>query len=72
MNFFEFLIKLLYLISFDVLVGFLITILYKYVDFKYFSDLEITTLKEENNYLKKENKKLNGTSTKFWDKEDKI
>lgn len=70
MSFLEFLIRLFTLISFDVLVGFLIWLLYKYVDCKYFSELEIITLKEENNYLKEENKKLNGTSTKFW--EDKI
>ena len=72
MNFLEFLIKLLGLISFDILFGFIIWILYKYIDYKYFSSLEITILKEENEYLKNENKKINGTSTKFWDKEDKI
>lgn len=72
MSFGEFLIKFLWLISFDILTGFLIWLLYKYIDYKYFSELEIVTLKEENNYLKKENKKINGTSTKFWDKGDKI
>lgn len=72
MSFLEFLIKFLTLVSFDVLIGFLIWIFYKYMDLKYFSSFEITTLKEENEYLKKENKKINGTSTNFWDKEDKI
>ena len=72
MNFLEFLIKLLGLISFDILFGFIIWISYKYIDYKYFSSLEITILKEENEYLKKENQKINGTSTKFWDKDDKI
>lgn len=72
MNFLEFLIKLLWLVSFDVLIGFLIWTLYKYIDYKYFSQLEISTLKEENNYLKQENRKIQGISTNFWQKEDKI
>ena len=72
MTFLEFLIELMRLISFDVLIGFLIYILYKYIDYKYFSSLEIVTLKEENKYLKNENKKLNGTSTNFWDKGDDL
>lgn len=72
MNFLEFFIKLLTLISLDVFVGFLVWILYKYFDLKYFSTFEITTLKEENAYLKNENKKINGTSTNFWDKGDEL
>lgn len=71
MNFLSFLLGFLALISLDILVGFLIWILYKYVDCKYFSSFEITVLKEENEYLKKENKKINGTST-FYDEEDKF
>lgn len=71
MNFLEFLINLLRLISFDVLVGFSIWLLYKYIDLKYFSNFEINILKEENTYLKNENKKVNGTST-FYNKEDKL
>ena len=67
----EFIIEFLKLCSFDVLFGFLIWTLYKYIDFKYFSSLEITTLKEENKYLKQENLKLNGTST-FFTEDDKI
>lgn len=70
MIFLEFLIKLLTLVSFDFIIGFLVWILYKYFDLKYFSTFEITTLKEENAYLKNENKKINGTSTNFWDKGD--
>jgi len=72
MNFLEFLIEMFRIISFDCIFGFLVWILYKYIDYKYFSELEIVSLKEENKYLKKENKKINGTSTKFWDKDDKL
>ena len=72
MSFLGFLLGLLILASIDIFIGFIIWLLYKYIDYKYFSELEIITLKEENNYLKKENKKINGTSTKFWDKGDKI
>ena len=66
----KFLVKLLTIISLDILLGFLIWILYKYIDLKYFSTLDITLLKEENEYLKKENKKINGTSTNFWKEDD--
>ena len=72
MNFLEFFIKLLTLISFDILLGFIVWIFYKYIDLKYFSTFEISVLKEENTYLKNENKKINGTSTDFWSKGDKI
>ena len=71
MNFLEFLIELLRLLSLDILLSFIIWIVYKYVDLKYFSTFEITTLNEENKYLKNENKKFNGTST-FFDEGDKI
>ena len=37
-----------------------------YFDKKYMSQLEINILQEENKYLKKENKKVNGTSADFW------
>ena len=53
-------------ITFNIILGFIGWILYKYIDFKYFSELEIIALKEENKYLKEENKKVNGTSTDFW------
>ena len=69
MNLLSFLLGLLTLSSIDILLGFLIWILYKYIDLKYFSEFEIITLKEENNYLKKENKKFNG-STNFYDEDD--
>lgn len=72
MNFLGFILGLLILLSFDILLGFLIWTLYKYIDYKYFSTLEITTLREENKYLKQENKKINGTSTDFWSKGDNL
>ena len=70
MNGNEVFISLLWLISIDIIIGFLIFMLYKYVDLKYFSNLEIEQLKTENKYLKEENQKIKGTSTNFWsDKE---
>lgn len=63
----EFLLGLLILISVDIILGFIVFIFYKYFDLKYFSDIEVNQLKEENKYLKEENSKLNGTSTVFWD-----
>lgn len=69
MNGLEFIIELLKIISIDVGSGFIIYVGWKYIDYKYFSKLEIEELKEENKYLKKENKKVNGTS-KFWSEED--
>lgn len=70
MNFLEFIISILWIISIDSLFGFLLFIVWKYFDGKYFSTFEIETLKEENNYLKKENKKIGGSSS-FW-KEDNL
>lgn len=66
MNSLEFIYKILSLISIDVIVGFIIYVFYTYFDKKYMSQLEISLLQEENNYLKKENKKVNGTSAYFW------
>ena len=71
MKFFELLIELIRVISFDILAGFLIWTLYRYIDYKYFSELEIVTLRKENIYLKRQNRDLNGTST-FFDEEDKL
>lgn len=71
MNFLQFIIDLLRLASLDCLFGFLIWILYKYIDLKYFSTFEITTLKEEIKYLKNENSKIHGTSADFWKESDK-
>ena len=47
----------------------LVFMLYRYIDMKYFSELEINRLKEENKYLKEENKKINGSSANFWSNE---
>ena len=66
MNILEFIYKILFLISNDILIGFIRYVAYNYFDKKYMSNLEINILKDENNYLKEENKKLNGTSTDFW------
>lgn len=65
----EFIIELLRLVSFDGIIGFLVYLLWKYIDMRYFSKFEISTLREENKYLKQENQKVNGTST-FWSEED--
>ena len=68
MNFLEFIIELLKIGSFDVIIGFILYVGYKYFDRKYNSDLRITMLEEENKYLKEQNQKING-STNFWDSE---
>lgn len=59
-------INLLWVISFDCLFGFLAFLLWKYLDGKYFCNTEIALLKQENEYLKQENKKVNGASSDFW------
>ena len=69
MSYKEFIIDLLKIASFDGISIFILYILWKYIDFKYFSSLEITTLKEENAYLKNQNQKFNGSNT-FWTDED--
>ena len=69
MNWREFLIELLKIISLDVGGYFIIYVGYKYIDYKYFSKLDIIGLKEENKFLKEENKKIGGTS-EFWKEED--
>lgn len=66
MNSLEFIYKMLSLISIDVIVGFIVYVFYTYFDKRYMSQLEINVLKEENKYLKEENKKVNGTSADFW------
>lgn len=71
MNFLEFFISLGWLVSIDCFIGFVLYVLYNYFDKKYNSSLEITILKQENEFLKQENQKLNGTSSDFWDKNDK-
>ena len=69
MNGYSFFINLLWVISIDIIIGFILFMIYRYVDSKYFSTLEINILKEENKYLKEENHKLKGTSTNFWSDE---
>ena len=69
MNWKEFFIEFLKLASFDIGVGFILYVSWKYVDMKYFSKLELHTLLEENKYLKEQNKKVNGSS-EFWNEED--
>ena len=66
MNGLSFIVYLFAVISFDCIFGFMVFLLWKYLDLKYFSTSEIEQLKAENNYLKEENKKVNGTSADFW------
>lgn len=66
MDFLSFIFGLLCLASIDCILGFIVYTFWKYFDMKYFSELEITTLKNENEYLKQENKKINGASSDFW------
>lgn len=66
MNSLSFIFGLFCLISIDIILGVVLFIFYKYFDLEYFSNLEIQELKEENKYLKEDNKKLNGTSSNFW------
>lgn len=70
MNWKEFIIKFLELASFDISIGFILYMIWKYIDLKYFSTFDIETLKRENEYLKKENRKVEGVSTEFWNEED--
>lgn len=69
MNLLSFLFGLLCLASIDIILGFIVYIFWKYFDMKYLSELEISLLKQENDFLKEENKKINGTSNDFWRKE---
>lgn len=66
----EFIIEFLRLVSFDFGIGFLLYLLWKYIDLKYFSAFDVETLRRENELLKIENQKINGTSTSFWSEED--
>lgn len=60
-----YIIYLLFIISLDAICGFGLFLLWKYLDLKYFSTSEIELLREENKYLKEENKKVHGSS-EFW------
>ena len=66
----EFIIELLRLTSFDLGFGFILYIAWKYRDLKYFSTFDVETLRRENEYLKRENRKVEGTSTEFWNEGD--
>ena len=66
MNGLAFIICLLFIFSFDIIFGFALYLAWKFLDLKYFSVSEIELLKEENKYLKQENKKVNGSSSDFW------
>ena len=68
MNFLDFIFNILCLVSIDTILGVLTYIIWKYFDLKYFSKFEVTLLQNEIEYLKKENKKLNGPSTDFWER----
>ena len=65
----EFIIELLKLASFDIGFGFILYLIWRYIDLKYFSTLDVETLKRENKYLREENQKING-SNNFWNEED--
>lgn len=67
MNVLEFLVSFGWLVSIDCFIGFILYVSYNYFDKKYNSSLEINILKEENKFLKEENRKVNGASTDFWD-----
>ena len=69
MNWLSFFFGLLCLASLDIILGFIVYTFWKYFDLKYFSQLEISLLKQENEYLKEENKKINGVSDDFWRKD---
>ena len=66
MSFLQFIISLLWIISFDVLFGFLLFIVWKYFDLKYFSTTEIEMLKDQVKYLQEENKKCRVVDDSIW------
>lgn len=57
---------LLTLLVHSSICGFALYLAWRYLDTKYFSTAEIELLKQENEYLKQENKKVNGSSSDFW------
>ena len=63
MTFIGFLFGILCLISIDTICGTLIYILWKYLDSKYYSKLELTLLQNENEFLKQENKRIQSIYT---------
>lgn len=66
MNDLSFIFGLLCLISVDVIFGFIVYTLWKYFNLKYFSEFEITKLRNENEYLKEQNQKINGSDSEYW------
>ena len=64
-------LKLLWLISIDSLCGFTLFMIWRYLDLKYFSQFEISQLKDEIEFLKKENLKLGGSRDTFWEEKKK-
>lgn len=66
MNYLSFIFGILCLVSLDIILGFLVYIVWKYFDLKYFSEFEITKLKNENEYLKEQNQKINGSDSDYW------
>ena len=73
MSFLSFIIWILCIISFDTIFGFILFLIWKYLDLMYFSESTIEQLKAENKYLKEENKKVSGASADFYGKDyDKL
>lgn len=66
MDFLSFIFGFLCLASIDTILGFIVYTFWKYFDMKYFSELEINILKDENKYLKEQNKKISGTDHEDW------
>lgn len=60
------------IISYVCINGFALFLAWKFLDLKYFSTSDIELLREENKYLREENKKVHGTSDEFWSKERKM
>ena len=66
MNWLGFIFGILCLVSLDIILGFVVYTIWKYFDLKYFSEFEITKLKNENEYLKEQNQKINGSDSDYW------
>lgn len=66
MNWLSFIFGILCLVSLDIILGFITYTIWKYFDLKYFSEFEITKLRNENEYLKEQNQKINGSDSDYW------
>ena len=66
MNYLSFIFGILCLVSLDIILGFVVYIIWKYFDLKYFSEFEMTKLRNENEYLKEQNQKINGSDSDYW------